>query len=92
MSMPQQANGFRFGPGNWRPKGTKHTEEAPRYVDGVSSATTGFELLAGNGAALAWFADVLDAYDALKAHRGPGKVVRCADRALLRVRHAKGAK
>jgi hypothetical protein len=91
MSSPVQESGYRFGPGNWKPKG-ELTKEGPRYVDGISAAATGYELLAGDGVSLSWYACVLDAYDALRAHSGPGKVVRCADRALLRIRHPRGAK
>lgn len=78
-------NGYRFGNGTFR-RDEPYTSQPAMTEPGVSIAPLGYELIAGDGAFVAWFGCVLDAVDALKAHRGPGKVVRCSDRALLKAR------
>lgn len=85
MSHPRQANGYRFGGGRFETD-APILEKLGLTVPGTSFADTGFELLAGDGAFVAWFECILDAVDALKVHVGPGKVVRCCDRALLKIR------
>lgn len=47
----------------------------------------GYELLGVGDVVIATFACFLDACDRLREHRGPGKIVRCSDRALLKIRH-----
>lgn len=81
------SNGYRFGPGNYVNAPSKvAAAPLPLTVEGVSFSATGFELLAGDGTFVAWFEDVLDAVDALKVLAGTGKVVRCRDRALIKIR------
>ncbi len=77
---------FRFGPGRFvSDDAYRETVYGPQ--PGVSVALTGFELLDRDGSSLAHFACILDAVAALKRHSGPGKVVRCADRVLMKIRH-----
>ena len=59
---------------------------ASRTVPGVSFADTGFEVVDGKDVFVAWFACPLDACDALKA-ASEGKIVRCGDRALIKVKN-----
>ncbi|MBA2685300.1 MAG: hypothetical protein H0U66_12505 [Gemmatimonadaceae bacterium] len=85
MSSPAHKNGFRYGGGRFFTE-SPLPEPLALVVPGVSIAADGFELLAGDGAFVSWFACVLDACEALKRSRGAGKVVRCSDRALIKSR------
>jgi hypothetical protein len=84
----RQSNGYRFGSAKFST--AKRATPQPAIVvppaAGQEVAAAGFELLQGDGTLVAWFEDLLDAVDALKAHVGPGKIVRCADRALMKSR------
>lgn len=93
MNTPQpfvgrsHASGFRFGPGNWANSPSKPEINTNRTVPGVSIADVGFELLAHDGTFEAWFLCPLDGVDAMKAFAGACKLVRCSDRALIKVRY-----
>jgi len=91
----------------WSPEAPLHTERGYNFGTGMQRdgkgpaapslppeplPALGFELLDAGDVAVAWFACVLDACDGLKAHRGPGKVVRVADRALMKIRHPRRVK
>lgn len=84
----RQSNGYRFGSATFTPA----TRTVPQPVivvppvAGQSLTLAGFELLDGKDAFVSWHECILNAVDALKAHRGPGKVVRCRDRALMKHR------
>ena len=79
------ANGWRFGPRSWRDEVIPAAQ--PALIEpGESIANIGFELLAGDGVFVSWHACVLDACDALRFRGGPGKIVRCSDRALIKSR------
>lgn len=77
-------NGYRFGNGTFVTAAPLPGPQGPIIVEGASIAKQGYELLTFDGGFLAWFDDILDAVDALKINQLAGKVVRCADRALLK--------
>lgn len=79
--------GFRFGPGNFIGARSKPETNTNRTVPGVSIADVGFELLAHDGTFASWFLCPLDAVDAMKVFAGACKIVRCADRALIKRRY-----
>ena len=82
----RQTSGYRFGNATFRSETPfPESEQASRTVPGISFADTGFEVIDGKGIFIAWFACPIDACDCLKA-AGEGKLVRCSDRALFRVR------
>ncbi len=85
MSHPRQSNGYRFGSGRFVTE-SPLAEPLALTVPGESIGPVGYELLATDGTFVSWFACVLDACEALKRGRGAGKVVRCSDRALLKLR------
>ncbi len=85
VSNPRQPNGFRFGSGRFVTE-SPLPEPLPLTVPGESIVNVGYELLATDGTFVSWFACLLDACEALKRSRSAGKIVRCSDRALLKLR------
>jgi hypothetical protein len=83
------ANGYRFGSRTFR-KERPFVEKPARFVAGQSLTLAGFELLDAKECFVAWYECIVDACDALKAIRGPAKVVRCRDRALMKHRPPRG--
>lgn len=77
---------YNFGTGLRRDATIPESPRASRTVPGVSFADTGFEVVDGQDVFVAWFACPLDACDRLKT-ASEGKIVRCGDRALIKVKH-----
>lgn len=83
-------DGFRFGPGRFVSSKSLPEENVATVVPapaGQNVTLAGYELLGADGGFVGWWECILDAIDALKALRGPGKVVRCRDRVLMKQRH-----
>ncbi len=82
------SHGYNFGAG--RHDGAVSLTETVHAPDtGVSLRADGFELLTRGGELRGWYACVLDACAAMKRMGGPGRIVRCADRAVIKVRYAR---
>jgi hypothetical protein len=77
------ANGYNFGHARYRKPGV--TRPAPDPVP-ESLPCLGYEVLGASDKLIATYACFLDACDRLRVMRGPGKIVRRSDRALLKSR------